>query len=56
MCATGWVLGVAAVRWPHARPTQMSEAVPQADRTVEEQARIEAEDRNASGRSATPNP
>jgi DnaK suppressor protein len=37
-------------------PDNRLEAIPHADRTVEEQARIEAEDRNASGRSATPNP
>ena len=37
-------------------PDERLEAIPHADRTVAEQARLEAEDRNASGRSATPNP
>jgi RNA polymerase-binding transcription factor DksA len=37
-------------------PEKRLEAIPHAERTVEEQARLEAEDRNASGRSATPNP
>jgi DnaK suppressor protein len=35
-------------------PDERLEAVPHAERTVEEQARIEAEDRNASRRGATP--
>jgi DnaK suppressor protein len=35
-------------------PDERLDAVPHAERTVEEQARIEAEDRNASRRGATP--
>lgn len=37
-------------------PDERLEAIPHAERTVEEQARLEAEDRNASGRSAASNP
>lgn len=35
-------------------PDERLEAIPHADRTVEEQARIEAEDRNATRRGASP--